>query len=639
MKNADHGVRGAHADDSDTQRNDCENLKEPQALAADWSLRAKTCTIPPAFPDSGMERVFLDEYRFAGLRSVAYACLFGIAAYVAIGVADVVYGAWSINATVRRLIAVSILGCMVALIFARPRSILRRYNLLLGAWSVVAIVGIVSVIHLLRDDDVTALVNPVSLIALWILYGFVRLPIRIAIFVGTVGSLFSMFGSRLTNMHEPGTRTAIYLIMANALGVLLARSIELRERQLFLQRRVAESAQDELEHRTKLAEHASAEKTRLIAAVGHDLRQPMLSAVLHAEVLTQRLNARDLVGVQRQADRVEQSVKLMGSTLEHLLTAARYDAGTEPVLVRPVLLTDVFHGLSDLFGPQAAAKEIELRIREPVPGLTVRTDEQALMRMLMNLVSNAIKFTPPRERTHAGVLIRASLIDDTCRIVVVDNGVGIADSNLDAIWQPFFQVDNAERNRSKGLGLGLYLVRQSLIRLDRHSVVVRSIQGRGTRFVLTIPGFLSRVDDAPIELQSTGHATECSDAPERDGLRGLYIVLIEDDQEARDAIEAQLDEWGVMYTSGISVEQVMKVHTQNVKRVDRIVADFRLPGRLNGIESIQIMRNFLGYEPRAVLITAEVDRERLTAMLPTRTGYVQKPFDAATLRTSLGLSS
>ena len=470
---------------------------------------------------------------------------------MAIGTVDIVFGGWNLPSTVRRLIAVALLVSIVLLIVTQPHRVLRNYCLLLGSLGTVTIVGLVSV---LRGYDATALVNPVSLLALWILYGFVRLPLPVALLAGSVGSVFSMMSTRLTNMPEPGIRTFIYLLVANALGMLLARSIEVRERQLFLQRQALEGAKAELERRTIDAEHASAEKTRLIAAVGHDLRQPMLAAVLHSEVLRQRLSAGDSAGTRRQAERVEQSVQVLGDTLEHLLTAARYDSGTDRVHIGPVLVSSVFHRIGELFHPQACARGVSLRVREPEEGLMVLTDEHALLRIVMNLVSNAIKFTPPRQSRQTGVVLRARLKDGTTHIVVADTGLGIAEEDLEAIWQPFFQVGNQERNRSKGLGLGLYLVKQSLARLAGHAVTVRSTRTRGTRFDVSMPGFLSGTATA----DAAKVTSEESSRSQEDWMRGIHVLLIEDDQEAREAIEAQLDEWGAICSSGISVEQALQ---------------------------------------------------------------------------------
>ena len=531
----------------------------------------------PSFADLSVERGFLYEYRLAGLRYVTYACALGIAAYLAIGVVDIALGGWDPEATLRRLIAVALLVVTATVILAEPYRVLRNYSFLLGTLGTITIVGLISVIHLLRDEDVRSLVNPVALLALWILYGFVRLPIRVALLVGTVASLFSMFGCRLTNMEEPGARTLIYLIMGNALGVLLARSIETRERQLFLQRRIAEAAQNELLRRTNLAESASAEKSRLMAAVGHDLRQPMLSAALHAGVLSQKLEAGDLRSVGKQAERVEQSVKVLGDTLEHLLTAAQYDADGEPARVQPVPLTRVFDRLRELFQPEAQRRGLSLRIREPDERLHVYTDEQTLFRVLMNLVSNAMKFTTPVHGAETGVVVRAFSRGDACRIFVADNGIGIPVTEIESIWEPYFQVGNQERSRENGLGLGLYLVRESLKRLPGHTVSARSNLGRGSRFCVSLPAVCLNDEGGGfktvLEVDSV-----CREPVAGGDLTGKCVLLIEDDQEVRAALESQFAAWGMICASASNVQEAMRLGSAEGARVDRIVADFRLPG-------------------------------------------------------------
>ncbi|MEO6270404.1 MAG: hybrid sensor histidine kinase/response regulator, partial [Lautropia sp.] len=593
--------------------------------------KVRFLSYPSEFSDSVAEDLFLREFRIAGLRSVAYACLLGMVLYLAFGLLEFLGDAWTWKSVARRAITLALLGTIVAICLARPQQLLAAYIPLLGVCSAGAIVGIVSLTRLFRDDDVTVLVSPASLLALGVLYGFGRLPIRIALLIGSIGSAFSLFGVRLTNMHEPAIRTIIYLVVANALGVLLARSIEMRERQLFLQRRVAEAAQAESELRTRLVERASAEKTRLIAAVGHDLRQPMLSAVLNAEVLTNRLDAGDLVGVRRQARRVEESVKLLGETLEHVLTAARYDAGTEPVNIEDVPLGMLFARLSELFGPHAAAAGIELRLHMPTPGMVIQTDEQALMRVLMNLVSNAIKFTPVRAARQTGVVVRAFERDGLCRIHVADTGMGIAGSDLESIWEPFVQIGNDERDRRKGIGLGLYLVRQSLRRLPGHSVSLRSTPGKGTCVTVSLPGRCS--DEAG--LPAFGWDAIASDAPEDSvsfgDLVGMRVILVEDDHDAREAIETQLKEWKVDFASGSSAEEVLLSCAEPCVRFEGIIADYRLPGSMNGMETIRALRNALGYEPGALLITAESNAESLKAGLPPATDYLQKPFSANAL--------
>ena len=586
--------------------------------------------LPAPFGDPAVEAQFVRDFRLAGLRSTAYACSVAVVGYLLIWSVDVFFNGWSAVAAVRRLIVIALLGLIIVLVLLKPPSLLRHYNSFLGSLVFVAYVSSVSVTHLFRDDDPTVNINPTALIGLWIIYGFIRLPLKVTIFLGVAGGSCALFGSRLTNMHDPTIRTLIYLIVANVLGITNARSVEVRERQLYLQRRTLEQAQSDLRDRNRVAEQSSAEKTRLIAAVGHDLRQPMMAAILHLSVLMGRLDAGDTLGVQRQARRVLESVNLLGGTLEHLLLAARYDAGTEPINLRDVSLKSLLQRVADLSEPQATERQLALLIRMPRSELTVQTDEQTLLRTLVNLVSNALKFTRTSTTRRARVIVRVGFANGVCRILIADNGIGIADSDTDSIWRPFFQVDNRERNRDNGLGLGLYLVKQSLSRLDGHSVLVKSKLGRGTRFVLTLPGRQGHSllePSLPSEVSMRGDE---SDAP--DVLHGMYILVVEDDHEARIALQTQLEEWGAVLSAAGTMNEALHAHAETERTVDAIVADYRLPGEMTGIDLIRAVRGKLGYISDAVLMTAEVESGRLIDDLPERTYLLKKPFDPAVLR-------
>src|SRR5690606_29529863 len=154
------------------------------------------------------------------------------------------------------------------------------------------------------------------------------------------------------------------------------RSIELRERHLFHQRRQIEEAHAQLELRTEAVEKASAEKTRLMAAVSHDLRQPMLSASIHAEVLVQKLNEGELQAVRRQASHVLGSVRALGDTLERLLMAARYHADTDAVNEYWVFINAVLSRVDDLFRAETEQKGLVLRVRFLKEDIFIKTDEQ-----------------------------------------------------------------------------------------------------------------------------------------------------------------------------------------------------------------------------------------------------------------------
>ncbi len=599
--------------------------------ALDWLTHVRRRALPEAFSDASMERQFLNDFRLAGLQAVGTACMVGIAVYIVFGALEIAYGISTLAATIRRVIAISLLAAMALLVLRYPERVLRAYTPLIGTFGCIAIVGMVSVMRLLRDNAAQTLINPVPVLAILVLYGFGRLPIGVAVAVGSIGSVFSMFGSRLTNMHEPAIRTVIYLLVANGLGVLLARSIEFRERHLFLQRRLIEEAHAQLELRAGALEEASAEKTRLMAAVSHDLRQPMLSAAIHAEVLVQKLNERKLQAVRCQASHVLESIRALGGTLEHLLMAARYQADREPVNKSWVSIESVLSRIDDLFRVEAEKKGIELHVRFPKESILVRTDEQVLLRALCNLVANAVKFTEPRAGRRMGIVVGCFHDEKHCVIRVVDTGKGIEAEFLEKVWEPFFRVNAVEEGRHGGDGLGLYLVKQSLLTLEGHSIKLRSRVNHGTTFSLSIADV--RCDSQPVQTERIlGSASTGSLAR---GLRDACVVLIEDDFQVRSAIETQFEAWGIVYVSGERISCILADEVLSQRQIHAIVADFHLQSEENGIDAIGQIREVIGYCAPAVLITAEIEAENLAHLLPSRTTLLSKPFDGARLVAAL----
>lgn len=405
----------------------------------------------------------------------------------------------------------------------------------------------------------------------------------------------------------------------------VCRSIESRERELFIQRRRAESAQAQLKERAQAAEEAHMEKTRLLAAVSHDLRQPMMATTAYLAVLKSRFQKRDYDQAEKQLARISDSIGMLGATLDHLLTAARYDSGTEPINVEAVELRPLLERIQATFAADAAAKGIELRVRYPAFRLVVSTDATALWRVVMNLVSNAIKFTEPGARPGRGVVVRCVLIGKSCRIDVADTGIGISEEFQKAIWQPYFQVANSERNRAHGLGLGLFLVRRAVDHLPEHRLAMRSKWGKGSRFSIFLPGArLSEPEVAVNEAQSISEE-------DLRILAGAYVLVIEDDHEARDAMLALLDEWGVICSSGASLEEVLVDAASSVRTVDAVISDYRLPGGRNGSECIRELRRQLDQAIPAIIVTGESDLAAIRASIPDDTVLLQKPFDPSGL--------
>jgi len=583
----------------------------------------------------GTQRVdagFLAEYRSGALGTAFYAAIAAALVFVAFLTISLLTEEPSALATFIRLILVAVLLAIAAAIRFAPDFAREQYTLLTGGASAVALGGTVLLLSIGPEGTPHSHAGaaPAILFGLFLHYAFLRLPVAVAAGIGiSVSAANILWGAPMVVGGNAGARAVLYLVFANVAGMLICRSLESRERELFAQRRRAEAAQTALKERARAAEEAHMEKTRLLAAVSHDLRQPMMAARAYLGTLTSRLRRGDTVQAERQAGLLGESIDMLGATLDHLLTAARYDSGAEPIRIELVELGPILQRLRETFAADAAAKGIELRIRVPERRIAVTTDAMALWRVLMNLVSNGVKFTQGHGRPGRGVLVSVRLRGQTCQIDVVDTGIGIPERHLEEIWQPYFQVANAERNRERGLGLGLFLVRRALDHLPGHALALRSCPGRGSRFTLRLPGHWLNRPEA-----SFGRRAALGD-DDYETLRGGYVLVLEDDRDARRALQELLWEWGIVFSSGATLDELLRDGESAGRPVDAIVSDYRLPGELSGIDCIVALRERLGSCVPAVLITGESDLQSIRRRLPAATTLVQKPFDPETLAAPL----
>lgn len=245
---------------------------------------------------------------------------------------------------------------------------------------------------------------------------------------------------------------------------------EIRTINTGLEQRIAERTRD-LDTARAEAEQANRAKTRLLAAAGHDMLQPLQAAEMFTGMLARH-------PLEPQSLTLVRDLKRTQSTLRHLvqsvLDAARLEAGTITPSPQPVAVSTLFGVLLAEFGPVATEKE--LRLNAVNTSLCVHSDPQLMLRILRNLVSNALRYT-----TSGGVVIGAQRKGSLVVLRVVDSGLGIAPEDRDRIFEEFVQVGSHRRDRSEGLGLGLTIVHR-LCSLLGHGIALRSVPGRGTSF-------------------------------------------------------------------------------------------------------------------------------------------------------------
>ena len=427
-------------------------------------------------------------------------------------------------------------------------------------------------------------------------------------------------------------RQAMYYFVALVSGHVMSTLTEKRERTLFLQRRLLISAKKSAEEALEKVEEARREKERLIAAINHDLRQPMTAAVMHLDVLQRNVERRDFVRVADQSRKARAAIDLLGGSLDHVLNAADDERAPENFHLEHVDVSLVLRTLLDTYSPQAERLGLRCRIRLPAAPLFVLSNRQSLFRVLGNLVTNALKFTPASADGTNGVLITASVRRGACRIEVIDTGIGISSEKTDEIWLPYHQLNSSQQDRLNGLGLGLFLVRRIVEKLPGHQISVRSRLGRGTRFTVTIPCGTETNESVEAMKPAVDHRL---DEAALEPLSGAYVLLLEDDREARVAISELLEEWGVIVASGSNIETLKAAHDDAERMVDAIVSDYSLQSGLNGLDAFDTIDTWLGYSPTRVLITGEDLTETPRILASPSVTVLRKPFSPSALASHL----
>lgn len=349
--------------------------------------------------------------------------------------------------------------------------------------------------------------------------------------------------------------------------------------------------EEALKRAQEIAEQADRSKSRFLATASHDLRQPLQSIGLYLSVLSRQL---DQPRQQEISGKIRQSLDTMGQLLNALLDISKLESGSVSPEKRDFPLTELVERIVTDNLPHAENKALTLEFRGEEP--IVHSDPALLQRVIENLVSNAIRYTE-----EGAVMIECRCTEGTAHIEVADTGSGIPQDALEKIFEEYYQLENAARDRRKGLGLGLSIVRH-IARLLDHPVHAESALGEGSTFRVEVP--LGRAADRPAE--SGLRAVERRTGDERP-----LVLLVEDDPAVVDATQLLLESTGVRVETASNGDDALDRIRTGVCP-DIVISDYRLT-RYSGIEVIERVRTLVGEIP-AVLMTGdtlsrEVDRD------------------------------
>ena len=369
----------------------------------------------------------------------------------------------------------------------------------------------------------------------------------------------------------------------------------------------------ELHAAMSLAEDANRAKSRFLAAASHDLRQPTHALGMFVARLGQLEHNTE---TSHLIERLDTSVQAMRDLLDALLDISRLDAGAVPVHLQAFALSDVFDQLKAELALVAAEKGLSLRVRPC--NVWVLSDPVQLHRILLNLLSNALRYTS------VGAVLLACRVKQGGRsasIEVWDTGIGIAPEHQKAIFKEFYQVGNVERDRSKGLGLGLNLVQRTAALLQ-HKLQMWSQPGVGSRFSVEVP--LAPIG-AVIERRSPERAQPLVD------LANLVVLVIEDDALVRESLVGLIAAWRAVVVAAEGLSGALSYLEAGLVP-DLIISDYRLRDGENGIAALQQLRKQAGRAVPACLISGDTDPALLLAVRQAGLTMLHKPVRPAKLR-------
>ena len=365
-----------------------------------------------------------------------------------------------------------------------------------------------------------------------------------------------------------------------------------------------------LEEKTLLAEKANASKSKFLATASHDLRQPLHTSVLLLDALRFTL---DKDSQNEILNKLVRSHDHLSKLFDSLLDISNLDSGSVKVNLQAVSIAELYSSLEEDYRLAAQKKGLNF-IVEP-NNVSIKTDPILISRIIGNLLSNAIRYTPKGA-------ITLGVIEDQNQvyITVTDTGIGISKDHHQQIFNEFEQLNNSHRDYRLGLGLGLSIVKRLSDLLD-HEITLDSTKGSGSTFSLRC-----QTEDSQQEpVQSNVALTDI------DVKRSLTVLFVDDEKSVREAISLVLNNFDMNVITAESASEAIEHLARLKPSLDVIVADFRLKNGETGFDVIEKICEFVNADIPSIIVTGEVSLDQMKSAQRKSVVIVQKPISSAVL--------
>lgn len=373
----------------------------------------------------------------------------------------------------------------------------------------------------------------------------------------------------------------------------------------------------ELRKQKEAAEKSNLAKTKFLAAASHDLRQPLQSVSLLSAALDFHIKGEKEKSI---LEKLQNSVDSLSELLNSLLDISKLDAEVIQPEIRPILLNELFQQSIEKFEPIAAEKGLVFGYQS-TSDAWINSDPQLLSRIIGNLLENAIRYT---KSGSVSVVLKKE--HEMAVILLKDTGIGIRDEDKQNIFTEFYQADNPERDRQKGLGLGLSIVKR-LSGLLGIQLEFESLSGLGTTFKLTCP----LVENTPVSHLNMKKETE---APSEQ----LTVLVIDDEASVRESMKILFEAWScLVLTAGDEIE-ALNVISKLDSPIDALFVDYRLREGKTGVQLANKLARYLNYDLPIMVITGDTAPDQLRDIEASGFQLAHKPIQPKVLKSFLKTS-
>ncbi|MEN2508086.1 hybrid sensor histidine kinase/response regulator NahK/ErcS' [Stutzerimonas stutzeri] len=373
-------------------------------------------------------------------------------------------------------------------------------------------------------------------------------------------------------------------------------------------------AEARLREAKREAELANLSKTKFLAAVSHDLLQPLNAARLFTSALLEQPAAPSSGLIRNISNSLEDVENLLGT----LVDISKLDAGVIKPDIAPFAVSELLENLAVEFRQIAGSEQLRLDFI-PCSAL-VRSDIQLLARILRNLLTNAIRYTPSGR-----VMLGCRRRRQSLSIEVWDTGVGIPEDKLEEIFHEFKRGEGVRPQQDRGLGLGLAIV-EKIARILGHRIQVSSVPGHGSKFAIEVP-LAKRAPKATPEVASTDLLLE--------RLKGARVWVLDNDTAICAGMRTLLEGWGCKVVTALS-EQDLAGQVDNFHAdADLIIADYHLDNGCNGVDVVETVNARRASPLPALMITANYSNELKQQVRELGHMLMHKPVRPMKLKTAM----